>query len=317
MTVGWLWWLACAPAPSVVQAEPVSLRVFLDGPVTDAGGKLVVQAEYGEGELSLPEPIGAQAGADAAELEFTADGPPDHERIGDRNVVTQRYVFRGKPGSYEIPALEATVAAPAGVGPPEPPAAPPTGRSAPLFVDLKVEPPRPGEITDIVEPPVVTRWPWVAVGVVGALFAGGLWLAFRPRRRVEKITPPVPPHLAALQAWEKVRADRGLTIDDKAREVSRIFREYVESVLGFEATSRTTAELLEHLQSLGHLPEGNVPRARRVLRAADRVKFAEERPAGDAATSPEEAWLAELDADLRAFVDSTKPVWTSHSGPRK
>jgi hypothetical protein len=117
-----------------------------------------------------------------------------------------------------------------------------------------------------------------------------------------EVAPAVPPDVACLRAWDAVRRDTTLSIDEKAAALSVLFRAYVEDVLGFEATARTTSEILEHLRGLTHLPEGNVTRAQRVLRATDRVKFAEHRPAED--------WLAELDADLRAFVHSTRPsVW--------
>ena len=48
-----------------------------------------------------------------------------------------------------------------------------------------------------------------------------------------------------------------------------------------------------------HLPEGNMARARRLLRATDRVKYAELRPGQD--------FFEDLEADLRAFVGSTRP----------
>lgn len=267
-------------------AKHVRLKVMLQGTPKGGGGTLIVQAEYDPaGAIGLPEP-------EVDRLTFTPEGPPQQEPIGDRVVVTQRYVFAGPKGSYEVPPLTARWT------PKDGPAF--EVQSTPVFVDIDVPPPRDEEPSDIVEPGEIVRWPWVAIAVVGGLFAVGLAYAFRPRRAsVAPVAPPVPPDVAAIRAWEAVRDDRALTIDDKAREVARIFRVYVEAVLGFEATSRTTHELLEYLGALIHLPEGNVPRAKRVLRAADRIKFAEHRPDGD--------WLVELDADLRAFVDSTRP----------
>ena len=284
--------VACGADPGAAPTgePPIELRVFLDGAPAKGGGAVVVQAEYdGDGEITLPDPV-------AQGLTFEPDGEARHERLGDRDVVTQRYVFRGPKGSYEIPPLGAKWT---GEGTES------EAHSTAVFVDLDVPPPREGEIADIVEPGPVRRIPWKPILAVGALFAGGLWLAFRPRGASElPVAPPQPPDVLALRAWERVRDDPSLTIDDKAREVARIFRVYIEAVLGFEATSRTTFELLEHLGSLRHLPEGNVPRARRMLRAADRVKFAEERPEG--------GWVEELDSDLRAFVDSTRPsAWKS------
>lgn len=286
-----LWALACgapdAESPPQEEAPQIGLRVFLEE-VKPGGGVLVVQAEYDErGQVTLPDPSGDR-------LSFEPDGPPLMEEIGQRDVLTQRWVFRGPKGSYEIPPLTAVwthdlekVEA----------------KSRSLFVDLDTPPPREGEIVDIVEPPAVWRPPLLAIFSVVALFLAGLLVAFRPRKVDQTPVAVVEsPDVVAIREWEAIRADPSLSIDHKAREVARIFREYVEAVLGFEASSHTTSELLAHLSSLRHLPEGNVPRARRVLRAADRVKFAEDRPRNDI-----DGWLGELDSDLRAFVESTRP----------
>jgi hypothetical protein len=290
-------WLALACGFPWGSAEPseegsrVELRVFLEGGPRAGGGRLVVQAEYDPaGELVLPEPVGRVPNSEVT-LDFTPDGPPVQERIGDRNVVTQRYVFKGRKGSYEIPPLVASW---------KTPAAEAESQSRSVFVDIDTPPPREGELVDIVEPEPIGTFPWVVVAIVGGVFALGLFVAFRPRRaRGPAVARALAPDIAALRAWERVRDDRSASIDVKAQAIARIFREYTEAVLGFDATARTTGELLEHLDSLRHLPQGNVPRARRMLRAADRVKFAEDRPAAE--------WIAELDADLRAFVESTKP----------
>ncbi|MEZ4239644.1 MAG: hypothetical protein R3F59_26520 [Myxococcota bacterium] len=283
-------------APAEPEGDtPVSLRVLLDGAPKAGGGKLVVQATYDPaGRVGLPDPS-------VDRLTFTPDGPPTQEQVGQRSVVTQRYVFRGPKGNYEIPPLTASwdegerhVEA----------------HSTSVFVDIDAPPPREGELADIVEPEPIHHWPWLVIGGVAALFVGAVALAFRPRRAaVVAEKPPPPPDVVALEAWDAVRDDPHLSIDEKAREVARIFRVYVEAALGFEATSRTTREVLDHLGGMQHLPGaaaatggrpgGNVGRAERVLRAADRIKFAEHRPASD--------WLHELDADLRGFVADTKP----------
>ncbi|MEQ1504152.1 MAG: hypothetical protein ABMB14_18055 [Myxococcota bacterium] len=299
---GWLLALivgCSAPAESPATSAtsdarpPVALRVTLDGQPKGGGGKLVVQAEYDpSGTISLPVP-------EVDGLAFTPDGPPTDEIVGDRAVVTQRYVFRGAKGAYEVPPLEVHWRDAEGPGG-QPDRAPVDATSSAVFVDVDVPPPREKELADIVEPSPIRRLPWALIGIVGALFAAGLALAFRPRRAATvAVERPIPPDRAAIEAWNRVKVDPALTIHDKATEVARIFRVYVEAVLGFEATSRTTFELLEHLGRMANLPEGNVPRSKRILRAADRVRFAEERPAAD--------WVDELDADLRAFVDSTKP----------
>ena len=94
---------------------------------------------------------------------------------------------------------------------------------------------------------------------------------------------------------------------DKAKALSSIFRDYAEAVLSFPASAWTTTEILEKMRSMSHLAEGNVPRARRLLRATDKVKYAEHRPGED--------FFEDLDADLRAFVGSTRPhAWKPDAG---
>ena len=108
-----------------------------------------------------------------------------------------------------------------------------------------------------------------------------------------------PPDLVALRQWDAIRSDEGLDDETRAQGASRIFREYTEAVLVFPASSWTTSEILRHLQRLAHLPQGNLPRAKRLLRATDRLKFAGE--------SARDELFDELDADLRGFVASTRP----------
>ena len=92
---------------------------------------------------------------------------------------------------------------------------------------------------------------------------------------------------------------------EKAQALSSIFRDYTEAALGFPASAWTTTEILEKLRSMVRLTEGNVPRARRLLRAPDRVKYAEQVPGRD--------FFEDLDAALRAFLGSTRPHTWAHA----
>lgn len=293
-----LWILGCGAGGALTGAapEPVELRAWVDGPPRGTGGTLVVQVAFDlDGEVQVPEPV-------SEGLEFTPDGGPTTEDLGERQVVTQRYVFSGSKGSYEIPPMIATWTPTGGVD-----ALSEEATSGAIFVDLEAAPPLEEEIVDIVEPPEVWSVPWVPLVGLGLLFAGGLAVAFRPRRVAQDAEgPPEPPDEVALRRWGEVRGDRHLDDEEKARLLALIFRRYTEAALGFEATAWTTTEIVEHLRGLRYLPEGNVPRARRLLRATDRVKFAEDRPEGD--------FFDDLDADLRAFVASTRPgAW--QTGP--
>jgi hypothetical protein len=275
--------------------EPVAVRTWIEGDAARGVGTLVVQVEADDGlQLDLPEP-------DVTGLRFTEVGEPQVERIGAHDVTTRRFRFAGEPGSYEIPSLtvrydDTDAGAVAG--------------SDPVWVDLGQPPPELEDFADIADPaPVfqVTSAMIVGascVGLTGLGVVGGLVIGFFAlnRRGRAKAVPPEPPDVRALRQWDAVRTDDGLSDHDKAVALAVLFREYVEAVLGFAATAYTTSEILRQLEGMPHLPDGNVGRARRILRATDRIKFA------DAAARA--MLFEELDDALRTFVGSTRPrVW--------
>jgi hypothetical protein len=283
--------LAACATPPAVEAPPVAAEVWVEH-ATDEGGQLVVQTTYDpRGTLDLPQP-------EVEGLTFSPVGEPERERLGQREVLTLRWDFKGGKGSYEIPPLRV------GWDGPDDDA---EDETDPLFVDLGVEPPRQGEIADIRDPSRVWSIPWAGIATtmaVTGLLGAGIATAFRlgGRRRPAQV-PPEPPDVLALRLWDVVRADPALDDLERAVRLAAIFRGYSEAVLGFPATAWTTSEILERLGAMPHLPEGNVPRARRLLRATDRVKFADARAGADL--------FEELDADLRAFVASTRPhAWS-------
>lgn len=281
-----LWLLACG---SLVLGEPGPLEVrtwAVDG--TASGGVLVLQTRAEDG-LSFDLPVPEVEG-----LTFTPDGQPLQERLEDHVVITQRWRYTGKKGSYEIPALTID-------------AGDHHAESQPLWVDLGVEAPNAAQLQDIVDPEAYWTVPWGWIGAVAGvalLFVLGVVLALaRLFRRKPKPVIVAPPDVRAIAAWDRVYGDASLSDEDKASELSNIFRAYTEEVLQFPATAWTTSEILAHLGDLTHLPDGNVPRAKRLLQATDLVKYAEEDADG--------AFLAHLDSDLRAFVGGTRPRgWT-------
>lgn len=279
--------LACADSEVAAEAVPLNAEVWVER-LTGAGGTLVLQTTWDPGgEVELPEP-----GVDG--LRFGAPGEPERERLGRSEVLTVRWPFTGSPGSYEIPAMR--------VGWDGPTEEDLEILTDPVFVDLGVEPPRVGEIADIRDPSRVWTVPWLALAttmVVAGLLGAGVGVAFRLGRRRPVALPAEPPDVVAIRRWEAVRGDPSLDDMGKAIGLARIWREYSEAVLAFPATAWTTSEILDRLGGMPHLPEGNVPRARRILRATDRVKFAGVRAAADL--------FEELDADLRAFVGTTRP----------
>ncbi len=283
-----LWLLACTgPGVTETVEAPVEIRSWLEGEVSEDGGTFVVQVERPANldvEMSVPP---------SDSLEIALEGEPEMEKLGDIVVDTQRWSFRGSAGHYEIPAATANWEGG-------------TASSLPLYVDIAVEaPPSDEPMADITEPTkvVVIPWGWIALGV--AVAATVLATIGAIARILLKSPPPPPirrdpPDVLALRAWDAVRADPTLDDHAKAVELSRIYREYAEAVLRFPATKWTTRESVAHLEAMPHLPQGNVPRAKRLLRATDRVKYADAAMGGDV--------FEELDADLRAFVLTTAPV---------
>lgn len=289
--------VACAtPAPEAAEAPPpaVELRTWLPKAPDGASGSLILQAE-----AAVPVVPDALPPLSVPGLTFTLDSQ-EVEVIGGRHVVTQAWTFRGEAGRYVIPALHVEVPGPAG---------PATADAPALYVDLGAPPDAP-KLADIAEPPEVWTLPWgllAVAGVGGGIVATGLWLAFRAPRRAPPPVVAEPPDVLALRAWDAVRRDPTLDDHGRALALSRLFRDYLEAVLHFPAAKLSTTEILAYLGALPHLEEGNVPRARRLLRATDRVKYADERAGGDL--------FDDLDSDLRAFVSSTRPyAWGAGGG---
>ena len=73
----------------------------------------------------------------------------------------------------------------------------------------------------------------------------------------------------------------------------------MQQCLGFGALGWTTTEILNRLRDLSFLRREDLGRAKRLLRATDLVKFADQQPDID--------FFDPLDSDLRAFVSNTRP----------
>lgn len=174
-----------------------------------------------------------------------------------------------------------------------------------LFVDPEGPPPRP-EMVDITEPGAIVRiWPIVlGAMMLGALLATLRWLwPLLPKRSPRKkgaAGPAQSPAELALSRWQPIFDDSTMDPYDKALALSEIFRGYLESTFRFPALSWTTTESLKHLQAQPHMQGGLLPRASRLLRATDRVKYADE--------STTEELFQRLDDDLRLFISNTRPT---------
>lgn len=275
----------CACTPDIL-SEPVVLDADVRSWVNDVsavGGTLT-------GQVVAPTTENLQLAPPVSEgLSFEPLGDARVERAGQSVVLTQQWTFSGDKGSYRIDG-------PAAMWGDDGQAIAPS-----LFVDLGVDAPREGTLADITDPTQVDPFPVVAVAVgsgVALLFIAGVWFAMRARPS-EIPKADLPPDAVALRAWDKVRRDPTLSDHDRALAISGIFRTYAEAVLAFPATAWTSSEILRYLEGLPHLSQANMPRAKGLLRATDRVKFADEAATGEL--------FERLGADLEAFVQSTRP----------
>lgn len=288
--------VACTGGAAVdVDGTELQVRSWIEGQPSRGVATLAVQITHEPGAaVDVDEPS-------VQGLRFTEVGRGEQERLGDSLVVTRRYRFAGDAGSYQIPALTVR----------ELPSAddtdtPDQASSDAIWVDVGAEAPEIEGFADIEDPPKVFQLSNVAIaggicaGLGGLGLLGSLGLAlFAFSGRKPATLPPEAPDVVALRRWNAVRSDPNLDDNDKAIALATIFREYIEVVLQFPATAWTTAEILAHLQNMAHLPDGNVGRAKRVLRATDRIKYAD--------ASARETLFEELDDALRTFIASTKP----------
>ena len=158
----------------------------------------------------------------------------------------------------------------------------------------------------------------VAAGVVLSLLGWALWGAWRRRPGAPPPPPPAPhaeasARLDALAAGVPEAAD-GAAVQAWYVELSDALRRYLRRRLGVVTRERTTGEIVGALA--GRLPDGEAAALRGVLRAADRVKFADFRPGPEAsrdalarareAVDAVEAHEREAEAARRAAEESAR-----------
>lgn len=287
---------ACAaPPPTVTTAPATGLEVSSEVHGGPAGLTLqVVVTAPKDATWTLTPPTGTG-------LTLTA-GTARTEQVGDRAIDTRTYAVKGAPGSYVVDPVCAAIDGSDDA----------RTCALPLYVDIGLTPDR-SRMVDIREPEATWPRPPLAVLVgagvllVGLLAAAIVWWRRRPEPVIAAVAEE-PPHVIAIRRWEALRDDPSLSDFDKALGLSDVFRAYAQAALGFPATAWSTTETLRHLESLDALPKMNVPRARRLLRATDRVKYAEARPGTQ--------FFEDLEADLHAFIDQTRPRAWDEGAPR-
>jgi hypothetical protein len=278
------------PAGTAAEAAPAPVAtVHVDR--GDKGATLRLVVRSASGRPALP---------DAPEVAGLTFGPATDrtERVGAEQITTRSWPLTVGPGEHELAGLCADVGGTAVC-------------AEPVWIDGAGPPARDGFV-DVIAPPAPPRpWPWAAA-LGAALAVGAAVLAWR-RRRVTEVVPVAPaaaplppPHVEALDTWARLRADPALTDDARAKALSALFRRYLQRALGFPAEAYATSETLRHLRGLSALAAVEVERASRLLRATDRVKYAEARPG--------ERFFDALDADLRGFIDATRPATPAADG---
>lgn len=254
------------------------------------------EVEIGSAEMDIPGlPL----------VDFGVGVP--HRRRG-RVVESRWYRLRADlVGSYELPPM--TVAyrrKPGDDGPDE--AAFETLSTASVPFEVESVLPQDDEAQDIrdikpLQTLEVDRWwlPWV-VGVAIVSLMALAWFLWRRRRQDPHSEPPVPAHVIALAALDRLRqADLShlVAIRRYYFGLSAVVRAYVEGRYAFNATDLTTEEIVVGLPDL---PLANEEQGllRRFLRDSDRVKFA--------AHAPDPREIAEVFRQALTFVESTKPA---------
>lgn len=152
------------------------------------------------------------------------------------------------------------------------------GKEAPtaLYLDVGKDGPSGGKMEDLagLPPPPPPIWPYILAAAVGVLAIIGAWLGLRRlMRKAPAPPPPEPADARARREWKELRARDDLSHEELARQLSAVYRRYVEATHGWPATQRTTRENLDNLA--GELTAAQLECARHLLMAMDLVKFAE------------------------------------------
>lgn len=279
--------LACGPRlTDAPDAPPVSLEARLES-------RQVASGRPAELEISVETDAGWSFAAPVPEVQglTVEQQEPDESGTDSRLVTRFHYQLSGPDGSYIVPPLAVNFAGPAGESQ--------SLSTAPLYLDVGVK----GPTSDIDELAAVPeeRDPmrvYELMGLAaGAAVGFGLmrWLLRRPKPVV--VEPPPDPAEVALAAWARAWADPGLDEHGLARELSAIFRRYLEQALEVEAESRTSFEVMDLLREHPRFTASLHQRAGRLLSATDLVKFARQ---GD------RELFVTLDEDLREVVAATR-----------
>jgi predicted nucleic acid-binding protein len=238
-------------------------------------------------EVRLEHPPGTEvepAAVDSGGV-FTLLEREGIERISDGESMARFTVAAYDTGRLTIPPFRFRAVAPGDTAAVEVT----TGPIEVVLHDVPVD--TTADIRDI-RPPVSLGYSWREAVVPGLLLlaalvvAGLVVRAVRRRRRGRDVVPepgPVdarPPHEIALERLRRIEAERIWQAGEVKRyhsEVTDVVRSYLEARFRIAAPELTTEEILAEVRRDG-LDSRAAAEIERVLRRADRVKFARYRP---------------------------------------
>lgn len=154
---------------------------------------------------------------------------------------------------------------------------------------------------------VALYW-WIGALVLGLivvlLLGYYLWKKRREKPAVpfEKPAPKIPAHVTALGALEQMAAEKAWLHKKPKKyhtDLTDVLRDYIEDRFEVHAQEQTTGEILQNLRFIS-MGEDATRQLQQVLRLADMVKFAKERPAD---TENERSLQLAIQ-----FVKGTKPA---------
>jgi len=144
------------------------------------------------------------------------------------------------------------------------------------------------DIKEVLKPPFVWQdylqyiWLVLLLIVILALLGVGIYFAMRKKTKGYFFKPQViqPPHVLALQALDKIKADKiwqhGLE-KQFYTEVMDVLREYIEKRFYINAFEKTSDEILENIRYYIEA-DSSIESLEQVLKLADLVKFAKYKP---------------------------------------
>jgi len=274
--------------------------------VLDANGAPLSASASASAAVELPRP-----GAVLGEFEVVA-APPSADAAASTDAASpRRWSLRTfGSGSVELPAIDVALDGR-------------TGRTEPRTIEiasvagLETDPSLHRDIADAVEvtPPGAGMLPWLLGGLgVAALAAVAIWWWRRP-------SPPTPPEPADRWAIGRLDALLAEGLVERGRVqafyfgLTDIVRAFIERRYDLAAPDRTTAEFIDEARRHPELGDEAASLLGNLLKSADMVKFAGDRPQSrDCERAAETVRRFVIDAGPRPALDDADGRTASTAG---